>query len=99
MKKQLFFCIVLCYSFIIQAQKLNGIITLQNSGGKAIEGAIIASNGGDYPTSNEKGLFSLTYPTNSPGDWVNFNVVKEGFEVANILDLLLVENETNKGKL
>ncbi len=87
MKHTLTFLLLSGFVLIAYAQKLTGIVTLQNSGGKPIAGVTVEGDGATSSVSTEKGTFSVEYPTHIPGDWVRLSVRKEGYEVVNTADL------------
>jgi tetratricopeptide (TPR) repeat protein len=89
MKKKIFFLLIIGFSLILNGEViLNGIITLQNSGGQPVEGAQITAFGANPVWSKSAGQFSLIFSEHNPGDNVVLSVKKKGLEVVNNKELI-----------
>lgn len=71
----------------LSAQKITGIITLQNSGKKPVSGAEIISDGANQVISQTDGKFEVVYANKNIGDNIILKIRKEGYEVVNHKDL------------
>ena len=66
---------------------LNGIVTIQNSGGKPAFPAQVKAFGATETTTKSNGNFHLVFGSKSPGDDAAIEVIKDGYEVVNKRDL------------
>jgi len=66
---------------------LRGLVTIQNSGFKPLINAQVKSEGATAQTTNSHGIFKLIYSNKIPGNSVQIEVQKNGYEVVNSRDL------------
>ncbi|MDX2248675.1 MAG: tetratricopeptide repeat protein [Bacteroidia bacterium] len=78
---------LLLLSLTLSAQTLPGRITLQNSGRKPVQGALVKASLANSAQTATDGSFSLSFAGKAPGYDVVLEVEKEGLEVVNKKDL------------
>lgn len=75
------------FSFTGYVQRINGVVTLQNSGKKPIAGVHITSAGANSVISQDDGKFRLVYGNKNKGDNIVLKAEKAGYETVNHKDL------------
>lgn len=70
-----------------QKSTLHGIVVLNESGGEPIQDVRIETAGAVHTHTRASGKFKLVFKEKSPGDLIQLNIQKEGFEVVNVASL------------
>lgn len=78
---------ILLFSQCVYGQTLKGIVTLQNSGNKPLPNVKISAKYSNPTVSDSKGTFKLVFIDKYPGDIVELEVYRDGFEIVNKSEL------------